>query len=86
MTALQAVIGWFAFGTVVGFLPRRFHPYGAYCLLLTFFPLMVITYKASGLLLTLVLILGGASILRYPFMYIGKRLMVRFGLRQADDA
>ena len=85
MTALQAVIIWFAVGTIVGFLPRRFHPYGAYVLLLTFFPLMVITYKASGLLLTLVLVLGGASILRYPFLLVIKRMMIRLGLREADE-
>lgn len=86
MNPLTAVLIWFAFGSFIGLLPRKFHPYGAYVLLFTFFPLLVIVYQSSGLILSAVLVAGAASILRYPWIYIGKRLGRRLGLLPPEDS
>lgn len=68
---------WVVIAAGVAALPRRFHPWGAIPLLITAVPLVVLIFRASGPLLGLAALAVLVSVLRYPLMYLGRKLWRR---------
>ena len=81
---LYVVLGWFAFATFIGLLPRRYHPYGGFLLLGTMLPVLYLLLTEYGALAGLAMLFGAASILRYPLIYLGKKLGRQFGLIKVE--
>ncbi|GHE02790.1 hypothetical protein U879_18085 [Defluviimonas sp. 20V17] len=68
---------WVVVAACVAALPRRFHPWGAIPLLITALPLVVLIYRSSGVLFGLVAVAVLVSVLRYPLLYLGRRMWLR---------
>lgn len=80
-----AVFIWFSFATLTGLMPSRFHRYGAYPLLLTFFPLIVFVYANGSPFLASLLVVGGVSNLRYPLFYLSSKYLTMMGLIKPNE-
>lgn len=74
MTALVLLCIWVLVASVIGFAPRRFHWRGAILLMLTAVPLLVAVYFELGPLWTLGAFAAMASILRWPGLFLLRKI------------
>ena len=68
---------WVVAAACIAALPRRVHRWGAIPLLITAVPLVVLIFRSSGALFGLVAVAVLISVLRYPLLYLGRRLWTR---------
>lgn len=84
-SAIVFAAAWIGIGTVVALSPRAYHPPGAFLLLLLLVPLLPYLWIAGHPLLAVGFAAGVASILRWPFYYIGRAVLRRLGVRMERD-
>ncbi|MCP5074924.1 MAG: DUF2484 family protein [Rhodobacteraceae bacterium] len=76
---------WIGMGTVIAFLPRRYHPPCALMLLLLLVPLIPYLWIAGNPFLAVMFLAGVGSILRWPLFYISRMVLRLFGIRIEKD-
>jgi hypothetical protein len=76
---------WIGMGTVVALLPRRFHPPGAFVLLMLLVPLVPYLWIAGNPFLAVMFLAGVGSILRWPLFYITRAMARSVGLSVEKD-
>jgi isoprenylcysteine carboxyl methyltransferase (ICMT) family protein YpbQ len=80
MAALVLLCVWVLVASVIGFAPRRFHWRGAIVLMLTAVPLLWWVYLELGPLWTLGAFAAMASILRWPGLFLIRKIGRLVGL------
>lgn len=80
-TAVILGLIWVLVAAAIATLPRRFHPWGAIPLLIAAVPLIWAIFGQSGALAGVVALGVLVSVLRYPLMYLGRRLWRRIAGR-----
>lgn len=84
-TSLILACIWALFACAAGMGPRRFHIPAAWVLILTGIPLLgFVTYQA-GPIWGMLLLLAGASVLRWPLIRLGQRIRRAMSVRNPED-
>lgn len=76
---------WIGIGTVVALSPRAYHPPGALMLLTLLIPMLPMLWIVGHPVLALGFAGGMASMMRWPFYYMGRALLRYFGMRIERD-
>ncbi len=76
---------WIGMGTVIAFLPRKYHPPSALMLLVLLVPLIPYLWIAGNTFLAVMFVAGVGSILRWPLFYISRMLLRWVGIRIERD-
>lgn len=66
---------WVLVAALVSVLPRRLHRWGAVALLVTCLPIVVAIARTHGALAGLAALAAVASVLRWPLLYLGRRIV-----------
>ncbi len=82
--SLLAAIGWVIVISVIGMLPRRFHPWLGLPMLVALIPLLVWIGYDAGIWWVVGLLAGAMSIFRYPLRYFLRFLLSRLRGHRGD--
>lgn len=77
---------WIGMGTVIALQPRQYHPPGALLLLTFLVVLLPYIWIEGHPFFAIAFALGVVSILRWPFYYIGRSIIRKFGVTIERDA
>lgn len=84
-TSLILACIWALVACAAGMGPRRFHIPAAWVLILTGIPLLgFVTYQA-GPIWGVVLLMAGASVLRWPLIRLGQRIRRAVSVQNPED-
>ncbi|MEM7438156.1 MAG: DUF2484 family protein [Pseudomonadota bacterium] len=76
---------WIGMGTFVALLPRAYHPPSALLLLTLLVPMLPMLWIVGHPVLALGFAAGMASMMRWPFYYMGRALLRYFGMHIKRD-
>ena len=84
-TAVIFAAAWIGMGTVIALSPKQFIPPGAFLLMLLLIPLVPYLWIAGNPFLCVMFLGGVASLLRWPFYYIGRMGLRKIGVPIPKD-